>query len=186
MDNDNQQDLSEWVESFTGELFARAYYKVSDPELAKDLVQETFLAASENYSTFKGKSSPKTWLFSILNNKIVDHYRKKVKQPVNTDDQILADFFDENKEWKHAHRPKDWKENQKNLLDDDEFLEVLNKCLDELPSNWNTCVKLKYLTQKKGKEICQELNISQSNYWQIIHRSKIQLRDCIEKNWFKN
>jgi len=112
-----------------------------------------------------------------LNNKIVDHYRKKVKQPVDKDNQILADFFDENKEWKHASRPKDWKENQNNLLDDDEFLEVLNKCLDELPSNWNTCVKLKYLTNKKGKEICQQLNISQSNYWQIIHRSKIQLRD---------
>ena len=67
-----------------------------------------------------------------------------------------------------------------------EFKEVLKRCLDSLPEKWNTCVKLKYLTQKSGEEICQELKITPSNFWQIVHRAKLQLRDCIENNWFKN
>ena len=74
--------LSQWVESYTENLHSWAFHKVSDGELAKDLVQDTFLAAAEKIESFKGDSSPKTWLFSILNHKIIDHYRKKVNQPV--------------------------------------------------------------------------------------------------------
>ncbi|MGC9375130.1 MAG: sigma factor-like helix-turn-helix DNA-binding protein [Bacteroidales bacterium] len=61
----------------------------------------------------------------------------------------------------------------------------MQKCLDALPAQWNTCVKLKYLMNKKSEEICQELDINPSNYWQIIHRAKVQLRDCVETKWFQ-
>ncbi|MCK5276978.1 MAG: RNA polymerase subunit sigma, partial [Cyclobacteriaceae bacterium] len=48
-----------------------------------------------------------------------------------------------------------------------------------------SAIHLKYLEEKDGKEICQELGITSSNYWQILHRAKLQLRICIEENWFK-
>jgi RNA polymerase sigma-70 factor (ECF subfamily) len=70
-------DIAQWVENYTSDLYAWARYKLSDEELAKDLVQDTFMAAAEKTSSFKGESSPKTYLFSILNHKIIDHYRKK-------------------------------------------------------------------------------------------------------------
>jgi RNA polymerase sigma-70 factor (ECF subfamily) len=38
---------------------------------------------------------------------------------------------------------------------------------------------------KKTEEICQELGISTTNYWQMMHRAKLQLRECIDENWFK-
>lgn len=176
-------NLTEWVENYTDDLYSWALYKVSDPELASDLVQDTFLAAAEKIDGFKEESAPKTWLFSILNHKIIDYYRKKVKQPVKVDNQVFSTFFDEGGSWKKEKRPQNWAE-ETHLLDDDEFKEVLKQCLDALPETWNTCVKLKYLSEKKGEEICQELNISTTNYWQIIHRAKLELRDCIEQNWF--
>ena len=71
------------------------------------------------------------------------------------------------------------------MLDDAEFQTVLQKCLNALPEKWNLCVKLKYLTGKSGDEICQDLDITSSNYWQMIHRAKLQLRNCVETNWFK-
>jgi RNA polymerase sigma-70 factor (ECF subfamily) len=40
-------------------------------EIAEDLVQDTFLAAFHKIDSFEGKSQPKTWLFSILNNKVL-------------------------------------------------------------------------------------------------------------------
>lgn len=58
--------------------------------------------------------------------------------------------------------------------------------MDNLPEQWNACVKLKYLMQKKGEEICQELDITPTNFWQIMHRAKLNLRDCVETNWFNN
>ncbi len=177
--------LSEWVELYTADLYNRALYKISDSEQAKDLVQDTFLAAAERISEFKGDSSPKTWLFAILNHKIVDVYRKKVRQPISFERPVTSEFFDENGSWLIDKRPKDWKVDEQQLLDDTDFQNVLNKCLEVLPKTWNLCVKLKYLMEKSGDEICRELDITPSNFWQILHRAKLQLRDCIEINWFK-
>ncbi len=143
------------------------------------------MAAAEKINAFKGDSSPKTWLFAILKNKITDHYRKKVNHSVNIDQQFFLTFFDEEGTWNNGKKPKDWQEDEQHLLDNPNFQELLEKCLEALPESWNTAVKLKYLLSKKGEEICQELEISRSNYWQIIHRSKLQLRDCIETNWLK-
>lgn len=177
--------LSVWVNDYTDELYSWAFHKVSNAELARDLVQDTFLAALEKIGNFKGDSSPKTWLFSILNHKIIDYYRKKVNQPSTLDNQLFPDFFDTGGKWQETRRPKDWTEHhEEQLLDDPEFQKILQKCLEALPEQWSTSVKLKYLLEKKGEEICQELNISPSNFWQIIHRAKLQLRDCVEKNWF--
>lgn len=178
--------LPQWVESYTEDLHSWAFHKISDGELAKDLVQDTFLAAAEKLESFKGDSSPKTWLFSILNHKIIDHYRKKVNQPVPMDNQSLGTFFDNDGSWIKNKRPNSWHEDESHLLDDNNFRTILQECLDALPEKWSTGVKLKYLMSKKGEEICQEMGIAPTNLWQIIHRAKIQLRDCIESSWFQN
>ena len=98
-------NLTELVEMYTRELYSRAVHKVSDAELAKDLVQDTFLAAVEKMDTFRGDSLPKTWLISILNHKIIDVYRKKVNQPLNIDDRVFSKYFDEEGNWQEAKRP---------------------------------------------------------------------------------
>ena len=178
--------LSGLVEEYTHELFSWALHKVSDIETAKDLVQDTFLAAYEKIDSFRGDSSPRTWLFSILNYKIIDHYRNKIKRHVSIYNESLTSFFDTEGDWRYDKRPKDWQEEEVNLLDDTEFRKVLIKCLEELPEKWNASVKLKYFFNKKGEEICQELGMTPTNLWQIMHRAKVRLRDCVENNWFKS
>jgi len=178
--------LAGWVDRYTEELLSWALHKTSGEETAKDLVQETFLAAAERLDSFKGDSSPKTWLFSILNNKIIDVYRKKGVHPVVTDSRILGELFDEHGTWKKDKRPRHWDVSEdREILHDEEFMAVLARCLEALPETWNTCVKLKYLTGKKGEEICREVGLSSSNYWQVIHRAKLQLRECMEDNWYE-
>jgi RNA polymerase sigma-70 factor (ECF subfamily) len=181
-------DINQWVELYTADLFSWARYKVSDAELAKDLVQDTFLIAVEKYDGFKAESSPKTWLISILNNKIVDYYRKKVKQPIPKEIESFSNFFEANGDWHESKKPKNWQidEKEEHLLDDSNFQQVLKKCLDALPEKWGACVKLKYLSEKNGEEICKELDITSSNFWQIVHRAKMQLRGCVEENWYNN
>jgi RNA polymerase sigma-70 factor (ECF subfamily) len=186
MVSEQTKNLSDWVNEYADGLLSWAVHKVSDVELAKDLVQDTFLAASEKLDSFRGDSSPKTWLYSILNFKIIDHYRAKVKQPVKLDDQLFSSFFTSDGEWIQRKRPKDWHEEEEHLLDDSEFQAVLKACMDALPEKWNACVKLKYLLKKTGDEVCQELDITPTNFWQMIHRAKLNLRDCIEANWFNN
>lgn len=182
---ENSNTLSQWVRQYNQEMCNWATHKVSDSEIAKDLVQDTFLAASESISLFKGESSPKTWLFSILKYKIIDYYRSKVKQPFSFDNQTLTSFFTEDGEWHSNKKPGNWNDDDEHLLDNDDFNIVLKKCLDALPEKWNLSIKLKFFSSKKGEEICQELGITPTNFWQIMHRAKLQLRDCLENRWFQ-
>jgi RNA polymerase sigma-70 factor (ECF subfamily) len=39
---------------------------------------------------------------------------------------------------------------------------------------------MKFLHDKDAELICAELGISNTNYWQQIHRAKVRLRSCIE------
>jgi len=43
---------------------------------------------------------------------------------------------------------------------------------------------LKTVENYETEEICNELDITASNLWVIIHRARHQLRKCLEENWF--
>ncbi len=177
-----KNSLAEWVEEYTNDLYSWALYKLSNKELAQDIVQDTFLAAAEKLSSFKGDSKPKTWLFSILNYKIIDVYRKKVKRNITVDGDIISNLFNSNGDWNSYYNVA-W-DDDGNLLDDIDFRNVLERCVDNLPDKWRLSVKLKYLQEESGEKICKDLDISPTNFWQIIHRAKLQLRECVKSNWF--
>lgn len=187
---DSSNIVKTWVEAYSDQLFSWAFFKIGSHEQAEDLVQDTFLAAIQSYERFEGKSEPKTWLFSILNHKISDHFRKAYRLPIsnesseNLDEKFKESYFDNEGSWKKSQRPIEWDTNS-HLLDNLEFTKVLNGCMGKLPSQWNAAIHLKYLGEKKGEQICEELDISPSNFWQILHRAKLQIRKCLEIHWFK-
>lgn len=186
MNQTTKSELTGWVRQYTKDLLARAYQKTSDYRLSEDLVQETFLAAAENIASFKRQSQPKTWLNGILKNKIAEHYRKKLQRNIthSVSPEQLNSYFNENGHWIKNQRPQSWTESE-NLTDIPAFNKILDKCIENLPAAMNACIRLKFLDEKKGTQICQELDISTTNYWQIIHRAKLQLRNCLDMNWFK-
>lgn len=176
---------TKWVEQYSDNLFSWAYHKTSNKEVAEDLVQETFLAAYRSFDKFNWESNPKTWLLSILKNKINDYYRDQYKNPITAQDGIYNVLFDETGHWRKSEEPTHWSNaDEKHLLDNIDFRQELLNCLDRLPNNWFAAINLKFLQEKKGKEICQELGITNTNFWQILHRAKLQLRKCLEINWF--
>jgi RNA polymerase sigma-70 factor (ECF subfamily) len=185
--------ITSWVSEFTDEMVSWAYYKTKHQALAEDFVQDTFLAAYKNFDKFRGKSSPKTWLFSILKNKITDHYRSKLHKSMvpesdiqkDGNDNILERFFDGNGDWMETRKPGNWDYEEGELLDNENFNKVLKLCMDLLNEKSFMAIQYKYFEGKEGKIICQELGITPTNFWQILHRAKLQLRECIDTNWFK-
>ncbi|MEJ7676283.1 MAG: sigma-70 family RNA polymerase sigma factor [Segetibacter sp.] len=108
--------MKSWVEAFSDKMYLWTLYKTNSKETAEDLVQDTFLAAFQSIEKFEGKSEPKTWLFSILNNKIAEHFRKAYRNPtinesdrsVDTEVSLFDTFFDSDGNWKKEQRPKEW------------------------------------------------------------------------------
>jgi RNA polymerase sigma-70 factor (ECF subfamily) len=181
-----------WLDKYGDDLFAWAYHRTGKRALAEDLVQETFLSALKSMKNFRGDSNEKTWLFSILRNKIIDHYRKAfVKYEMEesrletnaSNGSFLEKYFDSSGSWNKNQRPGNWHEEENHLLDDSDFQDVLKMCLSSLPGKWHSLISFKYMEEKRTSEICKELNITSSNLWVIMHRAKLQLRRCIEENY---
>ena len=153
--------------------------KLRDIDLAKDLVQDTFVSALTKLDTFERRSMLRTWLTSILNRKIIDHWRKaetKYTDPVSS-------FFDQEDKNKHWIIDKAGDTNIQNIeeqMTHEETMSELQDCLDTLPDKWKGIVSSKYLEEKESEQICNDFEITPSNLWVIVHRTKLLLRDCLK------
>lgn len=175
----DRHEFDALVRAHTTELLRYAWHRVKERETAEDLVQLTFIAAWEGRVKFAQQSSPRTWLFSILKNKIADHWRKSYRDPVVHGVDVPDEFFDADGGWRPEKRPVAWEPDA--IADNEVLHRYLAGCLQELPDQWRAAMEMKYLKEKEAEEICKELGISTTNYWQRIHRSKLRLRDCITR-----
>ncbi|GAD06613.1 membrane protein [Porphyromonas crevioricanis] len=176
------KEITKWVELYSEPLLNRALSMVADKEDAMDLVQEVFISASSAYDRFQGKSSPLTWLQNILRNKIADFYRDRYRKPQVVS---MSDFFDQSGSWTDHSVLQEWSPNLEEPEDEKALMDTLDKCLEHLPVHWQITVKRYYIEEKKANEVCQELDIATTNLWKILQRSRMQLRKCIELNWFE-
>ena len=186
MESTNSLNPRNWVEKYSDELFGFAFIRVSDEETAHDLIQDTFLSALKNLGTFKGEISEKNWLYFILKNKIIDHYRKNSRAPLTRiDDREYEDeFFDESGHWKKEALPNPFNQAVNNQQHSFEFYEILEKCKRKLNELQLNLFSMKFLDETDSEEICKELEISSSYYWVLIHRIKLKIRKCIEKLFY--
>lgn len=176
----------DWVSKYSDELFRFAFIRVGVEETARDLLQDTFLSALRNKDSFKGEISEKNWLYLILKNKIIDHYRKNSKfQNVRiSDDDSEDEFFDEAGHWKKEALPNPFNQTFNKQQHSFEFYEILEKCKKKLTQLQLSLFSMKFLDEIDSEEICKELEISSSNYWVLIHRIKLKIRKCIEKLFY--
>jgi RNA polymerase sigma-70 factor (ECF subfamily) len=77
--------------------------------------------------------------------------------------------------------------NDKNAEDkivNSELEDAIYNCLSKLPKKQATVFKMKTILGYETDVICNELNITPSNLWVIIHRARVAMAECMEKNWF--
>lgn len=180
-----------WVDQHGDYLFRFAMSRLRDRALAEEAVQETFLAALKSRESFGGQSSERTWLIGILKHKIIDHYRRTSRELPLFEDQLSGEqeeSFRSSGEWvghwTEQAAPSDWGDAQKSL-EQKEFWEVLHRCLSTLPERLAQVFILREMDEMSSSEICKILNITESNLWVMLHRSRAQLRRALETNYFK-
>ncbi len=184
-DTANINNPETWVDEYGDFLYRFALSRVKDPSVAEDLVQETFLAALRAYENFKGRSAGRTWLIAILKHKIVDHIRKKIREPSTDKIETLTDIadadFDDRGEWQI--RPSKWAINPGNIYEQKEFLDVLYRCLAELPLRLAEAFMLREMDEFSTEEVCKVLDITATNSWVMLYRARMSLRRCLENKW---
>ncbi len=85
MDNKNSRDdvFHHAYQSHLPALQSFIYRMTANKQDSEDLAQETFSTAYEKYSSFKGDSSFKTWIFAIAGHKVIDDLRTRKRWPQN-------------------------------------------------------------------------------------------------------
>lgn len=173
-------------------LFRYALLQLHDTGLADDVVQETLLAALQSVANFDGKASLRTWLIGILKHKIADHWRRHRRagaaplfdQTDDDEDTVTEDdFFMGDGHWNSDL--KAWADPEA-ALKRQEFWTIYETCQNNLPPKMANVFMLRELVGLEADEVCLETGLSNANYWVIMHRARLRLRECLEIRWFNN
>lgn len=180
-----------WVDLHGDYLFRYAMSRLRDRTSAEEAVQETFLAALKSKDSFGGQSSERTWLTGILKHKIIDHFRKSSRELPLFEEQLSFEkeemFRPEGEwagHWTSEAAPSEWGSDPENTLQQKEFWDILDQCLRRLPQRLAQVFVLREIEEMTSAEICQILNISESNLWVMLHRARGQLRRSLETTYF--
>lgn len=171
-------------------LFRYALLQMRDAELADDAVQETLLSAWQSSTSFAGKAGLRTWLIGILKHKIADHWRRSTNDVTFSDinqfdaEDTEADedaFFMNNGHWNSG--PSTWNDPEA-AFKQQEFWAIYETCQNSLPPKMAKVFMLRELVGLEADEVCQEIGLSEANYWVVMHRARLRLRECLEIRWF--
>jgi len=184
--HDTVLEPTEWVERYSRELFRFAMQRLRNEDDAEDVVQETFLTAWRTREAFRGDLSERNWLYMILKSRIIDLVRRRqTRQRTFTDVEDLGeDNFREDGHWAPEYRARPWPADAMSDVDRQDFQEVFDLCLGNLNERQRLIFLAKEVDGFEAEEICQEFDITPSNLWVILHRARLKLRGCLEKNWF--
>lgn len=150
---------------------------------AEEAVQEAWLAVMRNLDNFEGRSSLKTWLFTIVGNEAKGRLRKskrEVSLDAQEDGQLFApDRFIADGHWSHA--PTAWHDDSPEaLMSQQDFQRCLEKTLAALPAAQRTVLMLRDQDGLDLDDICNLLGVSASNVRVLVHRARVRVYSMVE------
>ena len=168
-------------------LLRFAKMQLRNDSLAEDVVSETMLAILEKPDNFEGRSSLRTYATGILKFKIIDVIRKKGREvhiePLDEQsmDDAMDALFAKNGHWQEP--PPAWQQPER-ALEQAQFFEQLQTCIDRLPAKIGRVFMMREWLERNVDDICTELDITSNHCGVLLYRARMQLRDCLERNWF--
>lgn len=156
------------IEAERGYLLRFARLQLRNPAQAEDAVQETLLTG-------------------ILKHKIIDQLRRAAREQSfdEADDRAEAEAIDAlfagDGHWRDM--PSDWG-NPDAALENSRFRAAFELCLQRLPERTARVFTMREVMDMSTGEICQELQITPTNCWVLLHRARLTLRECLEITWF--
>ena len=172
---------------------ARSY--VSNSAAADEAVQETWVAVITGIDRFERRSSLKTWVYRIL----VNVARSKgVKEHRTVPFASLGDeldgeeravdpqrFRDHRDHWPGhwAAPPVAWDEEPEDHLLGRETLSIVAHAITALPPNQQTVITLRDVEGWDSVEVCNALDISETNQRVLLHRARSKVRCALEAHF---
>ncbi|MEY2631997.1 MAG: hypothetical protein RIR00_651 [Pseudomonadota bacterium] len=176
----------EFLQQLRRDMLRFAELQLRDRATAEDAVQEALTAALANQAQFASRAALRTWMLTILRNKIIDSFRQRSRREtveVATVEQEIDEFFDEREHWDEDTRPVAWGDPEASL-NARRFWEMFEACLYRLPETPARVFLMREVVGCDTGEICTQLEITDKHCWVLLHRARLGLRACLGHQWF--
>jgi RNA polymerase sigma-70 factor (ECF subfamily) len=177
------------IERHHGALLRLARVFVSSRAIAEEVVQETWVGVVEGLASFEGRASLKTWIFRILTNRAKTRGVREGRSVsfsalggLDSESEPAADpaRFQSSGTW--ADPPRRWNDdNPERLMIRQEVLRLLEDAIESLPPNQRAVAVLRDVDGLDSVEVCNVLQISETNQRVLLHRARCKLRRVMEK-----
>lgn len=185
------------VQQYHSSLVRLASIYVNDEAVAEDVAQETWLGVLKGLERFEGRSSLKTWIFTILTNRAKTRAQREkrtlpfsaLEDPDNSDSgefSVDPDRFRPTHDpewaghWKPDERPTPWQITPEASVLSKELRARIEQSIELLPPGPRAVITMRDLEGWTSEEVCNVLEISETNQRVLLHRARAKVRRALE------
>lgn len=188
----DERAFSELVEAWSPVMLHVARGYVADRQTAEDVVQDAWLGVLRGLDRFEGRSSLRSWTFSILINRARTRRSRDVRlvasavltgsdSDVTTVDPARFQGADGTYpgHWTSAGAPRPWEEPEGRAVGR-ELAAIIERAIDDLPERQRLVVQMRDLQGMSADEACAAMQLSPQNQRVLLHRGRAALRAALE------
>lgn len=183
------------IERYHTPLLRLAQLYVPSRAVAEEVVQETWIGVLRGLDKFEGRSSLKTWIFHILLNRARTRGQREGRSIPFSDLAAAEDSLDEptvdpSQFWPADHAqwpqvwvsyPRSWNDlPEQRLLAQETFARV-REAIEALPPTQREVITLRDIDGWSSEEVCNVLDISESNQRVLLHRARAKVRRALHQ-----
>jgi RNA polymerase sigma-70 factor (ECF subfamily) len=185
----SESAMSQLVDEWSPAMLRMARYFVGSSQSAEDVVQDAWLGMLSGLTRFEGRSSLRTWTFSILMNRARTRGAREARTlpqaplgPRGTpvaDDWLAGRGGEPPANWSSLSAQSWWDTSPETVALSREGLRQLDLALSALPPRQRQVVTMRDVCGMDAEEVCAALNISPANQRVLLHRARAVLREAL-------
>jgi RNA polymerase sigma-70 factor (ECF subfamily) len=192
--NGDERAFAFLLDRYHASMVRVATLYVQDKAIAEEITQETWLAVLKGIRQFQGRSSLKTWIFSILTNQARTRGRREsrsvpfsalyhAEESDETSYEPAVDpaRFKDDGWWRDDRHPHEWSTTPEGQYLRSEVRACAQGAIDALPPVQRQVITLRDVEGLASEDVCSILGISETNQRVLLHRARSKVRRALEQ-----